>query len=378
MQSIMLVDDRTENLMALEAILERPGRQLIKATSGNEALRLLLKHDVAVMLLDVQMPGMDGFEVAELMRRNRKTQNIPIIFVTAINTDQKYTFKGYQLGAVDFLYKPLDPVILESKLRVFLDMDRQRRELEASLEEVRRLKLQNEQLLQAVGEAILSVDTNGRISYANPAVDLLLSAEEGNVVGRSICDLLFNNPDGIASTWLTSEIFQSCRQGEAFSSLDRFYLRNGDEMVPVELKASPLNPADMAFSGLAVLLRQRIPPALSLEEEKAIHNRRAPRKAVTMAMRVFDRTTGRNLGRLANISIDGFKLINREEISLGSRFQLSMVLPEPINGSSTVSFDAKAVWTQSGSFPGEFRTGFQIIRSSPNDQRVLEQLLDII
>lgn len=133
--TILMVDDTPENLYSLEAILEAPGRTLVKANSGPEALKVLLKQDVSLVLLDVQMPGMDGFEVAEIMRSNPKTKNVPIVFVTAINKDQKYVFKGYQAGAVDYLFKPLDPVILASKIDFFLQLDRQRRDLERKIRE---------------------------------------------------------------------------------------------------------------------------------------------------------------------------------------------------------------------------------------------------
>ena len=136
-QKVLMVDDQPANLVSLEAILEEEGRVLLKAHSGPEALKLLLKEDVSLVLLDVQMPGMDGFEVAELMRQRKDTQNIPIIFVTAISKEKKYVFKGYQAGAVDYLFKPLDPVILQSKVNFFLQLDRQRRELQEKLREAK-------------------------------------------------------------------------------------------------------------------------------------------------------------------------------------------------------------------------------------------------
>ena len=125
--NILIVDDKPENLLALESILDNPQIQLYKATSGNEALALVLEYDFALILLDVQMPDIDGFETAELMRGNKKTKHIPIIFVTAINKDQKYVFKGYETGAVDYLFKPLDPEILKSKVEVFLDLYNQKK-----------------------------------------------------------------------------------------------------------------------------------------------------------------------------------------------------------------------------------------------------------
>jgi PAS domain S-box-containing protein len=136
---ILLVDDRPENLLSLEELLRDQGYELVKASSGNEALRQTLRHDFALVLLDVQMPEMDGFETAELMRANPKTRHIPIIFVTAGLKDLHFQFRGYDSGAVDYLTKPIEPVILQSKVRIFAELYRQRREIElhrSSLEEL--------------------------------------------------------------------------------------------------------------------------------------------------------------------------------------------------------------------------------------------------
>ncbi|MCX7171676.1 MAG: PAS domain S-box protein, partial [Proteobacteria bacterium] len=130
--ALLLVDDYPENLVALEAVLENPDIELVKVTSGNAALRCTLKQDFALVLLDVQMPDMDGFETAELMRSNPRTRHLPIIFVTAGMKDVQLQFKGYELGAVDYLIKPFEPHILQSKVKVFCELYRQRRELEAN------------------------------------------------------------------------------------------------------------------------------------------------------------------------------------------------------------------------------------------------------
>jgi len=129
---ILIVDDREENLLALEGWLENPDLEIVKACSGNEALGLMLEEDFALVLLDVQMPEMDGFETAELMRMSEKTNSVPIIFVTAISKEQNHVFKGYSAGAVDYLYKPLDPDILKAKVSVFLQLYRQKRSLEVN------------------------------------------------------------------------------------------------------------------------------------------------------------------------------------------------------------------------------------------------------
>jgi len=121
---IMLVDDRPENLKSLKQLLDRPDLEILTAGSGNEALGMMLDHDLALVLLDVQMPGMDGFEVAELMRRNIRTRQIPIIFVTAINKERRHIFSGYEAGAVDYIFKPVDPFIIRSKVNVFVEIKR--------------------------------------------------------------------------------------------------------------------------------------------------------------------------------------------------------------------------------------------------------------
>ena len=129
----LVVDDTEENLVALEALLRREGLRVLTARSGLEALELLLVHDVALALLDVQMPGMDGFELAELMRGTERTKHVPIIFVTAGTRDPQRVFKGYETGAVDFLFKPIEPHVLQSKADVFFELHRQRQALADAL-----------------------------------------------------------------------------------------------------------------------------------------------------------------------------------------------------------------------------------------------------
>src|SRR6202012_4951904 len=128
---VLLVDDLPENLLSLEALLAREGLACLKARNGEEALELLLQHDVALALLDVQMPGMDGFQLAEFMRGSARASHIPIIFVTAGSADSQRRFRGYEPGAVDFLQKPIEADVLRSKVGVFCDLYRQRRQIAA-------------------------------------------------------------------------------------------------------------------------------------------------------------------------------------------------------------------------------------------------------
>ncbi|HWH28624.1 MAG TPA: response regulator [Mycobacteriales bacterium] len=134
---ILLVDDRPENLLALEAILSGLGHELVKAASGEEALKRLLAEDVAVILLDVQMPGMDGFETASHIKQRERTRDIPILFLTAIDGAAHQAFRGYAAGAVDYLAKPFDPWVLRAKVAVFVELHERRRQLEAQTERLK-------------------------------------------------------------------------------------------------------------------------------------------------------------------------------------------------------------------------------------------------
>ena len=128
--AVLLVDDRPENLVALEAVLAPLDVTLLQATSGDDALRHLLATDVSVILLDVQMPGIDGFETAARIKERERTRNTPIIFLTAISSQHEHVLRGYSSGAVDYLAKPIDPDILRAKVAAFVDLDAKTRELE--------------------------------------------------------------------------------------------------------------------------------------------------------------------------------------------------------------------------------------------------------
>ena len=154
---ILLVDDRPENLMALEAILSPLGHTLIRAGSGREALKALLDHEFAVILLDVQMPGIDGYETAELIRGRSRSANTPILFLTAVNTGEHHVFRGYEVGAVDYLLKPIEPNILVSKVKVFVELHKQARKIsqQAALLEQSVAELEQEIAKRQKSEAAL-------------------------------------------------------------------------------------------------------------------------------------------------------------------------------------------------------------------------------
>ncbi|KPC49092.1 hybrid sensor histidine kinase/response regulator [Amantichitinum ursilacus] len=145
--NLLIVDDLQENLMALEALIRRDDVQIFSARSGEQALELVLQHDFALALIDVQMPGMNGFELAELMRGTEKSKHIPIVFVTANDKGMNYAFKGYETGAVDFLHKPLDIHAVKSKINVFIELHQQRLAMRRQLEALQASRAQQEKLL---------------------------------------------------------------------------------------------------------------------------------------------------------------------------------------------------------------------------------------
>ncbi|WP_313618292.1 response regulator [Agrobacterium sp.] len=183
----LLVDDLEENLLSLEALLQSEDRLILKARSGDEALEILLQHDVALALVDVQMPGLNGFELAELMRGNERTRRIPIIFVTA-GTGAERRFTGYEAGAVDFIQKPIEPDILRSKVGVFFEIYRQRQQLAeqrdalaSQAEALREAALHKDLLLHEINHRIKNLFslTTGLISIsARPATSVQELASE--------------------------------------------------------------------------------------------------------------------------------------------------------------------------------------------------------
>lgn len=201
--NILAVDDRAENLLAIESILEADEVNIVRANSGNEALSLMFDYDFALVLLDVQMPGMDGFEAATLMRGSEKTRHIPIIFITAINKEKQHIFKGYDAGAVDYIFKPFDAGILRSKVNVFIDLYRQRntleeltRKLEQTISELiasrEQLKLSEEKyrdIFENANEGIFILKEK-KIIFYNPKTCEILCGNSCNLFNRSFIDFI--------------------------------------------------------------------------------------------------------------------------------------------------------------------------------------------
>lgn len=193
---ILAVDDIRENLIALEAALDQPGVELVTASSGFEALELLLKQDFALALLDVQMPEMDGFELAELMRGTERTRGVPIIFLTAVATDERRKFRGFETGAVDYLLKPIDITVLNSKVAVFVELARQRREI----------AFQRDELGAALGRlrahgdnspmAVLEIDSSLRIVGWYKGAERTMGYTAADMLGVPLSEAPFLPPNG--------------------------------------------------------------------------------------------------------------------------------------------------------------------------------------
>jgi len=173
---ILIVDDRPEKLLALEACLTSLGQNIVPAHSGNEALKCLLKQEFAVILLDVSMPGMDGFETATIIRQRPKTEHVPIIFVTSMSDSEKHIFKGYSLGAVDYILSPIVPDVLRTKVSVFVDLYKKAEQIRRQGEQLRQLQETEHKRKLAAVEDRLEVETK-RNRFFTLALDLLAIAD---------------------------------------------------------------------------------------------------------------------------------------------------------------------------------------------------------
>jgi diguanylate cyclase (GGDEF)-like protein/PAS domain S-box-containing protein len=256
-QKILCVDDQPANLTALEALLDLPGVDLVKAGSGAEALQMLLEHEhIALVLLDVQMAAMDGYEVAKLMRSHKRSRNIPIIFLTAINKDPRHVFKGYDSGAVDYIFKPFEPRVLLSKVGVFLELDKKSRQLEDALREVRSLRDNNEALLRSVGEGIVGVNRAGLVTFANPAAGEALGLSPNELVGRRFTDFFELSEAPAEVEWANTALVRSClARNLSMQGMQGTLLRDNDTRTPAEFTASPVRDEHGDVSGIAVVFQ---------------------------------------------------------------------------------------------------------------------------
>jgi PAS domain S-box-containing protein len=184
--NILIVDDREENIIALEALLKRDDIRIYSTTSPNEALKIAWETHIAIALIDVQMPEMDGFELVEMLKSNPRTRDIMVIFVTAISKETKYAVKGLGTGAIDYLYKPLDPYITSAKVDSFVHLARSQAEIKLKNEELENFAI----VVKNSADIICSVDAQTlRISNINPAVESIMGFKPAELLGKSIVDL---------------------------------------------------------------------------------------------------------------------------------------------------------------------------------------------
>jgi PAS domain S-box-containing protein len=283
--AILIVDDRPENLLALEVILEPLGHKVVRANSGPEALRLLLQEDFAAILIDVQMPGMNGFETVEIIKSRERTRHIPVIFLTAISKEEQYVFKGYEVGAVDYMFKPLQPEVLRSKVAVFVELhlkNQQIREQERKLRAAAERELEHQHALErienrarfsevisAATEAIITFDDDNRITLFNAGAERMFLQMAAQVLDHSVLELLHVN----ARTAFARLVAQTSRPGrrEPQPATTFIAVRSSGETFPFECSLSFLRLRDEAvftLIGRDVTERVRSERALKTQAEQ--------------------------------------------------------------------------------------------------------------
>jgi PAS domain S-box-containing protein len=219
--NILLVDDRRENLLALEAILTKLDENLVKASSGGDALKFLLKNDVAVILLDVDMPHMDGFQTAQLIREREKTRHTPIIFLTAISKSDDHVSQGYSLGGVDYIFKPFEAEVLRSKVSAFVEMYKQRQQVHSQSLLLKAERDFADAILDTVAGFLLVLDSSGRIVRVNRAFEEVMGFTAEAVTGHYLYEYLEEKE--LANLFLT--------EGRGPSECREYWLSNANANV---------------------------------------------------------------------------------------------------------------------------------------------------
>ncbi|AOE87329.1 putative bifunctional diguanylate cyclase/phosphodiesterase [Pseudomonas sp. TCU-HL1] len=309
---LLVVDDRPENLAAMEALLDDGEWQVRTVDSGEAALKCLLEEEVGLVLLDVQMPRMDGFEVARLMRSSPLTRYTPIIFISAIAHTQDAVLRGYTSGAVDFILKPFDPQVLRHKVQSLLAHERNRRDLLQLSQQLDSARAFNASVLENAAEGILVVGEDGIINFANPAMAQMLQGSVGNLEGQPLLNLIAY-PE-VGGEWKSSDFYRHWRQNETYRLHDASLKTLGGERLPVALSSSPLPRLQRSMVVIALdmsavrqlhaqLESQAITDALT-----GLLNRRGFHQALEASLARIERN-GKRMAVLY-LDLDGFKLIN--------------------------------------------------------------------
>ena len=246
---ILLVDDRPANLFALEQTLKPLNATLIRANSGEDALSQVIQNHFALILMDVQMPGMDGFEAVSLMRDYEETKNVPVIFVTAISKEPQFVSLAYQSGAVDYLFKPIAPAVLLSKVSVFLEIESRRIELEEVLDQNKKMAAHNETILDCISEGIISFKQDGIITWANPRALRLLETSLVELAKINLIDLFRNDGNRMPLNWSLFQKLHSMKHRAHSRNAEYFFKRPDESYFPVEFSTSGFN-ATLEFGGV--------------------------------------------------------------------------------------------------------------------------------
>ena len=311
-QILLVVDDRQENLVAMQALLEEGDWQLRCVDSGESALQCMLEEDVGLVLLDVQMPHMDGFEVARLMRGNPRTRYTPIIFVSAIAQTQDSVIKGYATGAVDFMLKPFDSSVLRHKIHALLEYERNRSELLQLTQQLDTARAFNASVLDNAAEGIMVVGEDGRINFANPAMARMLEGSISDLEGSEMLSYLVSPQ--VTSDWRLSEFYLQWRRGEAYRLHDANLRTLNGGQVPVALSCSPLPRLQHAMVVMALdmsvvrHLHQQLESQAITDALTGLLNRRGFYQALESALSRIERS-GQRMAVLY-LDLDGFKRIN--------------------------------------------------------------------
>ena len=281
--NILLVDDQPNNLLALESILAQSGWNLVKAHSGRAALRHLLETDFAVILLDVQMPEMDGFETATLIREREKSRDTPIIFLTALSRSETNVFRGYELGAVDYIWKPFHPEVLRAKVSVFVELFRKREAFKRQAQELARLIRQNELILNAAADGILGVNLDGMSTFVNPAAARFLERRVEEVSGKDIHAILHPAFPGLATCDIRHcSLYGAIHGLQSTDQIEATFFRADGTSFPAEFCISPMHDEKGKILGLVLTFRdvtEKRAAALSSESERRYREAEAQNRA---------------------------------------------------------------------------------------------------
>jgi len=311
---VLIVDDMKVNQLVLSCILEDLPARIDVASSGAAALALLADNDYAVILMDIQMPGMTGFECVSAIRKNPDIEHIPVIFVTAMGHDDKFVDQGYHLGAVDYLLKPVDADMLISKVKVFISLFDQKVKLQESLAESKAIQHKNDQLLNFMAEGILGLDNENVITFANIAACTLLTSNREHVVGRPIKD--FINPSASQEHWEESAFSHVFKDGQCHHMDDALFWRSDKETFPVEytqatiLEGAKIVGGVVAFQDITERKKdqQKLLNLARYDQVTQLPNRSMYWDFLSKSIATADRTNN-NIAILL-LDLDNFKQIN--------------------------------------------------------------------